>query len=548
MTGPRLSPRRSTAAEEIHSVGSLGLPADILAESMRRLQAAALLYAGGFFLAAIFPNLLCRVIVRFTPNAVCPADYFTDPRFIGPPATSILVGIGVFALVRWANLPAATKLNIGLAFEVLGSIGIAVAEYRGIIQGIRYVGMENLPDAAGFGLSWVSVWVMLFTVVVPSPPRRAIVAAALSVAAVPVTFALYVATGITTVRLGPPEFFFALVLPYAIVLTMAGVAASVVYRLGSEVRRARELGSYRLVERLGEGGMGEVWRAEHRLLARPAAVKLIRQDALGPAGPERRRVNLQRFEREAQATASMRCPHTVELYDFGVADDGTFYYVMELLDGLDLEALVRDYGPVEAGRAIHLLTQLCHSLGEAHEIGLIHRDIKPANIYTCRLGRETDWVKVLDFGMVKRHGEIGDSDPKLTADNVVGGTPAYMAPEQALGDPIDGRADLYAAGCVAYWLLTGQQVFKGRTPMETMMQHAHATPVPPSQRSELPIPVELDAVIMACLAKAPGERPQTADALALRLQDVPIEHPWTAERAARWWDTYRPRADGRTGG
>jgi hypothetical protein len=540
MTGPRLRPRRSTAAEEIHSVGSLGLPADFLSESMRRLQAAALLYAGGFFLAAIFPNLLCRGIRVFVASAVCPPGFFTDLRFIGPPVASILVGLGVFALVRWTDLPSTTKLNIGLAFEVLGSIGIAVAEYQGLIQGLKYAGMEQMPDAAGFGLSWVSVWVLLFTIVVPSPPRRALVAATLSAAAVPVTVAIYMATGVITVHLGRPEFFFALVIPYAIVVAMAGVAASVVYRLGSEVRRARELGSYRLVERLGEGGMGEVWRAEHRLLARPAAVKLIRPDALGPADPERRRVTLQRFEREAQATASMRCPHTVELYDFGVADDGTFYYVMELLDGIDLEALVRTYGPIEPGRAVHLLTQLCHSLGEAHQIGLIHRDIKPANVYTCRLGRETDWVKVLDFGMVKRHGEVGDSDPKLTADNVVGGTPAYMAPEQALGDPLDGRADIYSAGCVAYWLLTGQQVFQGRTPMETMMRHVHGTPVPPSQRSELPIPAELEAVVMSCLAKAPGDRPQTADALAAQLRGLPID-PWTAERSARWWDTHRPR-------
>jgi len=255
-------------------------------------------------------------------------------------------------------------------------------------------------------------------------------------------------------------------------------------------------------------------------------------------------VNLRRFEREAQATASMRCPHTVELYDFGVADDGTFFYVMELLDGLDLEALVSQYGPLEPARAIYLLRQLCHSLGEAHAAGLIHRDIKPANIYVCRLGRETDWVKVLDFGMVKHHDEVGDSDPKLTADNAVGGTPAFMAPEQALGEVVDGRADIYAAGCVAYWMLTGQHVFQGRTPMETMMRHVQATPEPPSSRTELPIPPELEAAIMACLAKAPADRPQTADALAERLAEVPLATRWTRDRAGRWWDAHRPRPPG----
>lgn len=287
--------------------------------------------------------------------------------------------------------------------------------------------------------------------------------------------------------------------------------------------------------------MGEVWRAEHRLLARPAAVKLIRPEVLGPVDPTQRRVNLQRFEREAQATASMRCPHTVELYDFGVADDGTFYYVMELLNGLDLETLVRRHGPLEAARTVYLLRQLCHSLGEAHDIGLIHRDIKPANVYVCRFGRETDWIKVLDFGMVKRRGETGDSDPKLTADNLVGGTPAYMSPEQALGDAVDGRSDLYSLGCVAYWMLTGHQVFEGRSPLETMMQHVHQAPVPPSRRTELLIPQDLEAVIMACLAKAPEHRPQTADALTSQLQAIHIEPAWTAERATRWWDTHHPR-------
>ncbi|MDH4043526.1 MAG: serine/threonine protein kinase [Gemmatimonadota bacterium] len=540
MTNPRLHPRRSTIADEIRSVGSLGLPADFLTESVRRLQTVALLYAIAFFLAAVFPNILCLVIARFTPQAVC-APYFTTARLVIPPTVSILMGLGAFALIRWGRQSSATTLNLGLAFEVLGSFGIALAEYSGVASGVTYAGAAGVGDIAGFGLSWVSVWVLLFTVVVPSPPRRALLAAVLSVSAVPISFALYVATGVSPIEIDAPEFFFTLIFPYTIVVGMAGVAASVVYQLGTEVRRARELGSYRLVERLGEGGMGEVWRAEHRLLARPAAVKLIRPEVLGANDADRRRINLQRFEREAQATASMRCPHTVELYDFGVADDGTFYYVMELLDGLDLEALVRTHGPVPASRVVYLLRQICHSLAEAHESGLIHRDIKPANIYVCRLGRETDWIKVLDFGMVKRRDDRGDSDPKLTAENVVGGTPAYMSPEQALGDPVDARTDLYSVGCVAYWLLTGHQVFQGRTPMETMMQHVQADPVRPSVRTELPIPPALEDVLMALLAKEPASRPQTADALATRLADGLPEVAWTAQQAAMWWDRHYPR-------
>lgn len=529
-------------------MGSMGLPADFLAESVRRLQTVALLYAAAFFLAAVFPNVLCLVIARLTPEAVC-GPYFTTPRLWLPAALSILMGLGLFALIRWGSLSAARKLNLGLAFEVIGSFGIGLAEYHGIAGGVTYAAMGEVgTNLGGFGLSWVSVWVLLFTVVVPSPPRRALFAAVLSVSAVPVSFAFYVATGVSPIAIDPPTFFFALMFPYVIVVGMAGVAATVVYQLGTEVRRARELGSYRLVERLGEGGMGEVWRAEHRLLARPAAVKLIRPDALGPVGPERRRINLQRFEREAQATASMRCPHTVELYDFGVADDGTFYYVMELLTGLDLEIMVGKHGPLPASRVLHLLHQICHSLAEAHEIGLIHRDVKPANIYACRFGREVDWIKVLDFGMVKHRGETGDADPKLTADNVVGGTPAYMAPEQAMGDPVDGRADLYALGCVAYWLLTGREVFKGRSPMETMMQHVHGTVERPSRRTELSIPAPLEDVVMALLAKDPAARPQTADDVAARLHAIRVDPPWTAERATQWWDLHHPKVGGSASG
>ena len=541
MSGPRLQPRSTTASELVDSLGAVSLPSDLLTESVRRLRTMALLYAMAYFLASIFPNLLCLSGRLFSPETAC-RPFLTLPTAIAVPVVSILVALVVFAVLRWGALPAATKLTLGLVFEVLGSIGIALGEFQGVVGGVTYQppGVAE-PGFGGFGLSWVSAWVLTFTVVVPSPPRRALVAATLSVCAIPVVFTMYSAVGVTAVPMDPFEFFFSLVFPYVIVVGMAGVASTVVFQLGTEVRRARELGSYRLVERLGAGGMGEVWRAEHRLLARPAAVKLIRPESLGYGDPERRRVTLHRFEREAQATASMRCPHTVELYDFGVADDGTFFYVMELLDGLDLDALVRRHGPVPAARAVYLLRQVCHSLGEAHDIGLIHRDVKPANIYACRYGRETDWVKVLDFGMVKHREERGDSDPKLTADNVVGGTPAYMSPEQALGEPLDGRADLYAVGCVAFWLLTGQQAFEGRTPLETMMKHVHATAVPPSTRTELPVPAELDDLVMRCLRKEPGERFQAADELARALAAVPFAERWSDVQAAQWWERHYPR-------
>jgi serine/threonine-protein kinase len=232
------------------------------------------------------------------------------------------------------------------------------------------------------------------------------------------------------------------------------------------------------------------------------------------------------------------------LYDYGVADDGTFYYVMELLNGFDLDELVKRFGPVPPERAVYLLRQMCDSLAEAHDAGLIHRDIKPANVYTCRYGREVDFIKILDFGLVKRGPRQEKGAEVVTAEGAPSGTPAFMSPEQALGDErVDARSDLYAVGCVAYWLLTGTLVFKGATVMETMVSHVHREPEPPSRRARVPVPYELDALVLACLAKRPGDRPQSADELAARLAAVPLEQEWTVERSREWWDRHRPAGD-----
>src|SRR5262245_13159472 len=287
--------------------------------------------------------------------------------------------------------------------------------------------------------------------------------------------------------------------------------------------------------------MGEVWRAEHHLLARPAAIKLVRPEFVGTSDGGRHGKLQERLGREAQATALMRSPHTIELYDFGVANDGTFYYVMELLDGFDLETLVKRFGPIPAERAIKLLIQVCHSLGEAHGEGLIHRDIKPANVYVCRYGREVDFVKVLDFGMVKSQREGEYAETELTGDQAVCGTPAFMAPEQVLGNrSVDGRTDIYAVGGLAYWLITGQLVFTGRTVMEILMQHTQAVPVPPSARTEIEVPPGFDDIVLACLAKNPDDRPASADMLAEALASIMTGSSWTTPRAQKWWDLHHP--------
>ena len=251
---------------------------------------------------------------------------------------------------------------------------------------------------------------------------------------------------------------------------------------------------------------------------------------------------MRRFEREAQVTAGLSSPHTVQLFDFGVADDGRFYYVMELLNGLDLEMLVRRHGPVPAERMIYLLRQVCHSLAEAELRGLVHRDIKPANLFVCRYGGEDDFVKVLDFGIAKRAPDMSETGVlDLTRDNVVHGTPAYIAPEQFAGATVvDGRADIYAVGCVAYFLLTGQLVFTADTPLGQVAHHAHTQPVPPSERSELPIPPALDRIVLECLSKHPKDRPQSAKELSRRLAEIGGTEQWTEDRARAWWNAHEP--------
>lgn len=348
-----------------------------------------------------------------------------------------------------------------------------------------------------------------------------------------------------------------------------------------ELEEARQLGNYQLEEMLGAGGMGEVWRASHRLLARPAAIKLVLSEKFDQSDEQRRL----RFEREAQATAQLRSPHTVELYDYGCSPKGEFYYAMELLDGLDLAGFVEHYGPMPAARVIHLLHQACLSLAEAHGQGLIHRDIKPANLFLCRVGVEFDFLKILDFGLVKaqtasetlRHeepawpdevpSELLDSfdnsalssyetldasslhtnssqgslsSQNLTIAGMITGTPAYMSPEQITGRAIDGRSDLYALACVAYWLLSARAVFPGDEPATLLFQHMTMEVSPLEKVCKQPVPAELSELILDCLSKSPKDRPKNAIVLLERLEHMRKKYPWTNEEAREWWIRHQP--------
>jgi serine/threonine-protein kinase len=298
-----------------------------------------------------------------------------------------------------------------------------------------------------------------------------------------------------------------------------------------------DAGMYRLLGKLGEGGMGEVWSAEHRMLARPAAIKIIRPELLGASAAAD--TATRRFTREAQATARLQSPNTVHLYDFGATQDGTFFYVMEMLKGMDLEDMVKRYGPIRPERAVHLLIQAADSLQEAHSRSLIHRDIKPGNIHVGCYAGHADWVKVLDFGLVKSTDADKDQTA-LTMEGVTTGTPAYFPPEMARGaGAADVRSDIYALSAVAYWMLTGQLVFTADTALEMVLQHVQEPPVPPSQRCETPIPPALEKAIMAGLRKKPDERPQTMREFATMLSEVGLA-PWTEADANEWWRLHEP--------
>jgi len=318
----------------------------------------------------------------------------------------------------------------------------------------------------------------------------------------------------------------------------AVVPSKVMAHLARQVKNVRRMGAYELTSKLGAGGMGEVWRARHRLLRRPAAIKLIRSEALGKGDAS---LVLSRFEREAQATAGLESPHTVELYDFGVSQDNSLYYVMELLNGQNLESHIADFGPMPPERVVYILRQVLDSLDDAHSRGLVHRDIKPANILICRKGRQYDFVKVVDFGLVRITAD-SDEAPKITetGEGKILGTPAYLAPESITGsDPVDGRSDLYALGCVAYFLLTAHNVFEANSAMSMAVAHATEAPKPPSSRG-IELPQALDALILKCLAKRPGERPESACSLARELAKVPLARQWDNDRAQEWWNGHLP--------
>jgi len=485
------------------------MPAELLRQAAQRLRLAAI----GLALAwagAILLNSLVEAAGwhRFSP-------YLNVIH-----ASMIAASVATAWLTHSGRIGPKQLLRLSFGYQVFMALAISLGDH---LEPMR-------TELTIHQISWLCVWIVIFPVFVPAAPRWALVAGLASAATWPLGYFVGRALGNPAV---PAHVLF--------INSSAGfIAVAAAMFAVWTIRGLQELGCYHLEEKLDHGGMGEIWRARHRMLARPVAVKLIRPELLGVKTPVEAASLVARFQREALATSALHSSHTISLHDFGVTPEGAFYYVMELLDGLDLETLVRRYGPVPPERAIHILIQACDSLAEAHATGLIHRDVKPSNILTCHWGLKWDFVKVLDFGLVKTAWNMG-TDDHLTSEGTITGTPAYMAPEAALGGvPLDARVDIYGLGCVAYWLLTGERVFVGRTPVEVLLHHVKTPPLPPSERVGRELPEALEQLVLSCLAKDPDDRPPSAEWLADRLAECVTAEAWTPERARAWWEENRP--------
>jgi eukaryotic-like serine/threonine-protein kinase len=495
----------------------------------QRIKAAAVA------LAAIYGLLLVWVYVSDNPGTLAEDGSRLSVRVVLL-GLRCLLATAVAGLVTSEAILSHKQLRIIENVLFLGLVGLLmVSQYAWGVELMHRI--EGNPDFSSILLAFVKDGViqmlalmMIYGTIIPNPP-------AVAARTLLVMFAGPVIAGLllrlvpgadkTLAHLSAAEEAGSNILFLAIGAFLACYSCFIVNGLRTELHAARKFGQYKLRGKIGSGGMGEVYHAEHELLKRPCALKLIKAEA--GSDP----IALARFEREVQSAARLSHPNTIAIYDYGHTDDGTFYYVMEYLDGMSLDALVRRAGPLSPGRAIYLLRQVCAGLGEAHAIGLVHRDLKPANIFVARRGGETDVAKVLDFGLVKLTKDAGAAE--LTAEMTVSGTPSYMAPEQATGKrDLDVRADVYALGSVAYFVLTGQPPFVGESAFAIMMAHARDEVIPPSQiRPD--VPADLEAIVLKCLAKKPSDRYPDARAMGRALAACAAASTWDADMADQWW-------------
>jgi serine/threonine-protein kinase len=467
------SPRPSGSPSSVSLRTASRLPPSLVEDAARRISLLALSMAG-----LVVAVEVVQIVAQPDLAAV-----LSDPVIRLSTLASVLMAAGVYALQRYRLALPSTILLLGLVFETVVGFTISLIE----------TALPLDPDRPVLGISSLGAWIVFVGAIIPNRPIWTLVAALAAATTWPIAYLINQAR----LDLPVPPLGRLLVWPsinYLMAL-LAYFAARRWYGTAREAETAEALGSYRLVSPIGEGGMGEVWKATHLMLARAAAIKLVKPSAMSASSPRQADVFIKRFRREADAIAGLQSPHTVYLYDFGVSQDGRFYYVMELLDGISLQTLVSHFGPQPAARVVFILRQICRSLEEAHRQGLVHRDLKPSNVMLCQVALTHDFVKVLDFGLAK--SVVRDDISQLTVEGVATGTPGYIAPEVALGQAtIDARADLYALGCVAYFLLTGTLVFQDANPVSMALKHVQATPEPPSRRTELPIPPELERLVM----------------------------------------------------
>jgi serine/threonine-protein kinase len=495
-------------------------PASMARETLtlrrKRLAAAALL------LAVTYAVLGAWHMISRAPHA--PAIWILlGSRFV---LAAIIAGVLTSSLA----LPYGRVLALEVALFGGLTLIVGVAQYA---VNLSYVHLNELPKMVAFmknGVIQVVVLMLLYGMFLPNKPAT-VAWAVLGMGLVPLCAVAVLsansrfAPAIEELRSVEETGSNALFL--AIAAGMAIYGSYVLNSLRTELHEAQKFGHYKLIRKLGEGGMGEVHLAEHQLLKRPCALKLIKPAA------ESDPVALARFEREVQSAARLSHPNTIEIYDYGHTTDGTFYYVMEYLRGMSLADLVRVHGPLPAGRLIYLFRQVCAGLAEAHDLGLIHRDLKPANVFVAVRGGEFDVAKVLDFGLVKLTKDPDSAE--LTGEMAISGTPMYMAPEQAIGDrALDARADIYALGVVMYAALTAYAPFSGANAFAVMMAHARDPVVPPSKVCP-GVPADLEQVILRCMAKNPSNRFPSVRALGESLAACASAADWGPNRAAAWW-------------
>ena len=514
----RASARRGVALVEGSAPGQTQETRDLL---RNRLRIVAILLCAGF------SAFLLRSLLWFDQYAAGPHALV----FYSHVAVTVLMGLLAFKLCQHCPHFENRLLMVEvLVFGAPAAFFLLIGYHKVLFCAELDQGHAHVPIIAG---TWMLL-IFSYALFIPNSwQRAAIVTGLMGLAPLAILVLAYFRSS-AFAELARMEEFRGVFFEHFMVMVLTVLTASVGVKTIGSLRReafvAKQLGQYRLKQMLGSGGMGEVYLAEHQMMKRPCAIKVIRPEKAG--NPK----VLARFEREVRATAKLSHWNSIDIYDYGRTADGTFYYVMEFLPGHNLGELVDAYGPLPSARIVHLMKQVCEALSEAHEHGLIHRDIKPANIFCAYRGGQFDVAKLLDFGLAKPTAE--PEDVGLTQEGSITGSPLFMSPEQATGsDQVDARSDIYSLGALMYFMATGQPPFSYQQPIKVMVAHASESPKPPRELNE-EIPVELEEVILRCLEKQPEDRVQDAQTLREMLDQVPSTEDWSSSIAAQWWTNY----------